>query len=108
MLTDEYLYQRLRELTRQYVVPSPKPIHLYLGEPDGPGFHEFELEVLEQGSDENGDYYQVLTSIMCQRPKGMLGSVYTPLCCSSIVWSSGKVDYGSMGNSAVSDIYVAF
>jgi hypothetical protein len=108
MLTDEFLYQRLRELTRQYLVAPPEPIHLYFGEPSDPAFHEFELSILETDQDAQGPYWQVLTSIMCQRPKGQIGSVYQPLCCSSLVWASGKVEYGGMGNGAISEAYVAF
>ena len=101
MLTDEFLYQRLSELTRQYLAPRPEPIHLYFGEPAEPEFHEFELAILESGQDARGLYWRVLTSIMCQRPKNQIGSVYQPLCCSSLVWASGKVEYGSLGNSAI-------
>lgn len=106
MLTDEFLYQRLRELTRQYLAPNPESIHLYFGEPEDPEFHEFELAILEADQDTQGPYWQVLTSIMCQRPKGQIGSVYHPLCCSSLVWASGRIEYGDMGNSAVSETYV--
>jgi hypothetical protein len=108
MLTDAFLYERLRELTRHYLAPNPAPVHLRFGEPADAGFHEFELSVLESGEDEQGPYWQVLTSLICGRQKGQMGSVYQPLCCSSLVWASGKAEYGVLGNSAVSEAYVAF
>ena len=108
MITDDFLYARLRELTRQHVVPEPKPVHLHFGEPEDQNFHEFELDVLEAGEDEKGSYFEVLTSIMCQRAKGEIGSVFHPLCCRSVVRSAGEVEYGQIGNSALSETYVAF
>jgi hypothetical protein len=108
MLTDDFLYQRLRELTRRYAVTYPNPVYLSFGEPTAPDFYEFELEVLESGDDNQGTFWKVLTSVMCQRQKGEIGSVYQPLCCSSVVWASGKVVHGGIGNSAISEAYVAF
>ena len=107
-LTDEFLYERLRELTREHVATPPKDLHLWFGEPEDTGYHEFELEVLEQGQDEHGPYWQVLSSLICMRKKGVLGSPYHPLCCISIVRPSGQVRHGVIGNSAVDSSWVAF
>jgi hypothetical protein len=109
MLSDDFLYSRLRELTIQYVTKNPKPIHMYFGEADTDSseYHEFELEVLCTENDDEGPYIQVLTAIMCLRGKGEIGSPYSPLCCISIVRPSG-IDYGPMGNLGVSDESVPF
>ncbi|GEM_PF-7089872 len=81
MPTDAFLHERLRELTRHYVSPNPMPVHLQFGELGNIDFHEFELSILESAQEEQGQRWRVLTSIMCQRQKGQLDSVYEPLCC---------------------------
>jgi hypothetical protein len=107
MVADAFLYDRLRELTREHVSYSSRPMRLYFGEPSDANYHDFGLEILKTGRDGKGDYVLVLTEIICLRDKGEIGSPYQPLCCMSMARPDG-VEFSSLGNSAVSGRCVAF
>ena len=107
MLSDEFLYKRIRQLTKQHLTATPVNTIMDYGEPTDPDYHQFEIDVLERDQDEDGPYIQVMTALICNRNKGEIGSVYHPLCCMCII-RQGIIEYGSIGNGSVSDQYVAF
>jgi hypothetical protein len=107
VFSDEFLYNRIRELTKQHLSATPENMIMDYGEPTDPNYHQFEIDVLERDQDEDGPYIQVMTALMCNRKKGEIGSVYCPLCCMCII-RQGVIEYGSIGNESVSGQYVAF
>lgn len=60
----------------------------------------FMLDVLETGQDERGEFIHVATHAFDARLGKVLGISYIPLCGSVIIYRSGRIEYGTIGNLA--------
>jgi hypothetical protein len=110
-LSDDELANELRVFARRFMatctfekatemLASSENIHEYYEELPNNRYFEVEAITLYQDADEYGDYFCMLFSVMDDRLRGKLGSVYQPLCCQAYIYSNGRLEFGALGNLA--------
>jgi hypothetical protein len=83
------------------MLASGRDEHEYHNEDDDSRYFEVEASPTFRDCDERGEFIAVTFGAMDLRPKGHLGSAYTPLSCLGYIYANGHVTFSAIGNGAV-------
>lgn len=112
-LSDDELANELRAFAKRFagrctfskareMLVTGEQVHEYHNESDSQRYFELEATPLYEHVDERGPFVSISINANDMRPKGHLGSAWTPLTCEVYFLADGTVEFGPLGNLAAS------